>query len=127
MATLTHLDTHVVIWVSAGQHHHMSARGTAALDDDDLRISPMVRLELGYLHELGRLADPPGDVIGDLQRWFRAREDALPFGAVVDEAMAMTWTRDPFDRVIAAQAIAAGARLLTRDETILENVALAFW
>lgn len=127
MATLTHLDTHVVIWASAGTHDRMSVAAANALDGDELRLSPMVRLELGFLYEVGRLADPPEEVIGDLRRDLRVIEDALPFGAVMEQAMAMSWTRDPFDRVIAAHAVAAEARLLTRDETIREHLDIAFW
>ena len=39
----------------------------------------------------------------------------------------LTWTRDPFDRLIAAHAIVAGAPLLTADRGILENLPLATW
>jgi PIN domain nuclease of toxin-antitoxin system len=39
----------------------------------------------------------------------------------------LTWTRDPFDRLIAAHAIAVGAPLLTADRSILENLPLATW
>jgi PIN domain nuclease of toxin-antitoxin system len=41
--------------------------------------------------------------------------------------MGLTWTRDPFDRMIAAQAVVADAPLLTADETILDNLPLATW
>lgn len=42
-------------------------------------------------------------------------------------ALDLAWTRDPFDRLIAAHAIVAGAPLLTADEQILENLSLATW
>jgi len=42
-------------------------------------------------------------------------------------AIGLTWTRDPFDRMIAAQAIIADAPLLTADRTILDNLPLATW
>lgn len=38
-----------------------------------------------------------------------------------------TWTRDPFDRTITAQAARVGAFLLTRDETIRRHYAAAVW
>lgn len=41
--------------------------------------------------------------------------------------MGLTWTRDPFDRMIAAQAIVADAPLVTADRTILANLPLAVW
>ena len=52
---------------------------------------------------------------------------AVPFRDVVAEAAKLTWTRDPFDRLICATARAAGASLLTKDETLLANESSAFW
>ncbi|HXH57083.1 hypothetical protein [Iamia sp.] len=42
-------------------------------------------------------------------------------------AQTLDWTRDPFDRIIAAQTLAAGARLLTKDLTIRDHLGLAVW
>jgi PIN domain nuclease of toxin-antitoxin system len=41
--------------------------------------------------------------------------------------MLQTWTRDPFDRIIVAQARLRGAPLLTKDRTIQTHHAEAFW
>jgi len=46
---------------------------------------------------------------------------------LADTAIGLTWTRDPFDRLIAAQAIVADAPLITADRTILANLPLATW
>lgn len=128
MATLTHLDTHVLVWaVSPESHHRLSPSARRSLEDDTLRVSPMVTLELAYLHEIGRLEHSSHQVMARAELRLEARVASEPFAAVVEEAMAMGWTQDPFDRLIAAQATAAGARLLTRDETIRENVDRAFW
>jgi len=42
-------------------------------------------------------------------------------------AMDLSWTRDPFDRLISAHAIVANAPLVTADETIREHLPLAVW
>lgn len=42
-------------------------------------------------------------------------------------AIDLSWTRDPFDRMIAAHAIVADAPLITADRTILDNLPLATW
>lgn len=42
-------------------------------------------------------------------------------------AMDLSWTRDPFDRLIAAHAIVANTPLVTADETIREHLPLAVW
>lgn len=42
-------------------------------------------------------------------------------------AIGLSWTRDPFDRLIAAHAIVADAPLITADRTILKHLPLARW
>ncbi len=42
-------------------------------------------------------------------------------------AAGLSWTRDPFDRMIAAQAIVADVPLITADRAILEHLPLAVW
>lgn len=46
---------------------------------------------------------------------------------LADAAVNLSWTRDPFDRLIAAHAIVANAPLITADETIREHLPLAVW
>ncbi len=46
---------------------------------------------------------------------------------LVNAASGLTWTRDPFDRLIAAHAIVEGAQLITADQEIRENLPLATW
>ena len=47
--------------------------------------------------------------------------------AVCEAALALTWTRDPFDRLLAAHAIVSAIPLATKDETIRRNLPLAWW
>jgi len=46
---------------------------------------------------------------------------------VETEAAPLTWTRDPFDRLIVGDATGANSALLTKDSTILANCPLAEW
>lgn len=48
-------------------------------------------------------------------------------GELGQAAMDLSWTRDPFDRLISAHAIVANAPLVTADETIREHLPLAIW
>jgi PIN domain nuclease of toxin-antitoxin system len=51
-----------------------------------------------------------------------------PFPIIAEIALGETWTRDPFDRIIVAQARANGvAPLLTKDEAIQKNYSNARW
>lgn len=47
-----------------------------------------------------------------------------PGRIVVDE---LAWTRDPFDRLICAQALADAAPLLTADRTVHEHLDMTVW
>jgi PIN domain nuclease of toxin-antitoxin system len=84
-------------------------------------------LELGFLHELGRLKPSASKLISTLSTDIGLRVCDLPFRTVVDHAMAEGWTRDPFDRLIVANAKAAGAPLVTRDERIHKHYSRALW
>jgi PIN domain nuclease of toxin-antitoxin system len=50
-----------------------------------------------------------------------------PFAAVARAALALAWTRDPFDRIIAAQSLVDRAPLATADDTILTHLPTAVW
>lgn len=127
MATLIHLDTHVVAWLFAGSVASLSETSRQAIEAHDLRISPMVLLELGYLYEIGRTTEPGEHVVGRLEAEIGLQICNLPFPAVAQRALEQRWTRDPFDRVIVSQALFAEAPLLTRDRTIHDNYPAALW
>jgi PIN domain nuclease of toxin-antitoxin system len=128
MAALIFIDTHVVAW--------LFAEGPSALVDpsrrlieetDDIRISPMVRLELQYLYEIGRVSEPALPVLDALESAIGLSICDAPFPAVVRSAETQTWTRDPSDRIIVAQASLFDAPLVTKDATIHANYSHAFW
>jgi len=77
----------------------------------------MVRLELDYLHETGRIKIPAEDIFQDLATKIGMVMDGGLFPNIVAEAAKLIWTRDPFDRIICASARVAGAALLTRTPT----------
>ena len=43
------------------------------------------------------------------------------------QALSLSWTRDPFDRMIVAQAALDRAKLITRDRNILKHYQNAVW
>lgn len=122
-----HLDTHVVVWLYTDAQRSIPTRVMDLITGADLAISPMVLLELGYLHELGRLPARPNAVLGALTNLLGLRVDTTSFHEVADVAIGVTWTRDPFDRLIVAQALAAGVQLVTADRLILEHCTSATW
>ena len=120
MASLIHLDTHVVVWLWTADRKRLRPLRTA-IEQHDLVYSPMVELELEYLHEVGRLKPVATTILHSLADTIGLSRCAVDFGDTVSRARQLTWTRDPFDRLIVATALVADAELLTCDKTILSN------
>jgi PIN domain nuclease of toxin-antitoxin system len=97
------------------------------LETDAIAISPIVELELTYLFEIGRVSEPASAPLSALRRMLGLQIADVSLAELVQAATNLTWTRDPFDRLIAAHAIVANAPLVTADETIRENLPLATW
>lgn len=124
---MIHVDTHVLLWSQGDRWDLIPEPVRQRISDDDVLVSPMVELELAYLHEIGRVASSPAEVLRAASVGWDLRVSTSPFETVVHVALGLTWTRDPFDRLIAAQAITDDAILLTADEQILANLDRAAW
>jgi PIN domain nuclease of toxin-antitoxin system len=127
MAAVVYLDTHVVAWLFAGTADLLSTRARHLIRTHDLLVSPMVRLELQLLHAIGRARVGAEAVIGDLRRSVGLNLCARPFGQVIEKAETFSWTRDPFDRVIVAQAAIGKDLLITKDKALLKHYRNAVW
>lgn len=121
------LDTHAAVFLFDGQTHLFGAAGRKLLSRAEIRYSPAVGLELALLHERGRLTVPPEEVLGFLGARLGVMKAADTLAEVVDRAMGLSWTRDPFDRMIAAHALLHEAPLITRDRVLLANCPGAVW
>ena len=111
------LDTHAAIWMASG---HRRARPLH--DYARLHISPATVLEIQLLVEVGKLRLAGGrsvQAIADDLRW---RLDEPPAGRWFMEACELGWTRDPFDRLIAAHARVRGWKLATADDVLLTKL-----
>ena len=124
---MIHLDTHAVVWLAAGELDRFDPFVVPLLQQRGCAISPMVVLELDYLHEIERLKVSGTAIIQDLAAKIGLGMDGSSFAGIIAEAANLTWTRDPFDRIICATARVAGAPLLTKDGIILANEPSAFW
>jgi PIN domain nuclease of toxin-antitoxin system len=121
------LDTNVTVWLFMGDTNLLSHRITQLLDTDDLVISPMVRLELQYLYEIGRAKNQAKDVIDSLYSSIGLVVHDFSFARIVENSIETKWTRDPFDRLITGHAAALDAILLTKDEKIRKEYKKAVW
>lgn len=124
---MIYLDTHVVAWVYAGELDYLPDPVQKLLEREELTISPMVEFELQYLYESGRTTVAGKQVVDALAEEIGLVRCGLPFARVVAKALGEDWTRDPFDRIIVAQASARRLPLLTKDQTILDHYDEAIW
>lgn len=122
-----YLDTHVLIWLYAGEIEKLPAGARRAIDNHDVLASPAAILELELLHEIGRLRPTATKLAGVLATSIGLRVCELPFWTVVEYGLKENWGRDPFDRLIVANAKAAGAPLVTKDEKIHKHYSSALW
>ena len=120
------LDSHVAVWLFA-EADRIPEQVRTLLDGSVLYLSPMARLELSVLHENGRVKDPAAAVLGALRRDLDLQVEESGWARAAEIADHLTWTRDPFARLITAHAMAFGAVLRTRDAGIRKHYAEAFW
>ena len=124
---MLYLDTHVVVWLYAGLPEYLSERARMALEEGELLVSPMVELELEYLFESERITEHARPILDYLSRKVGLSVSKEDCADVMTTACSLRWTRDPFDRIITAEAMLTDAPLLTKDRSIRENYARALW
>ena len=108
MEPVIFLDTHVVVWLYAGHLELFPERALADLESHRLTVSPIVSLEMQHLHEIDRLSVTAEVITGQLKESIGLEVSDLPFAKVIAASLANAWTRDPFDRIITAQASLGG-------------------
>ena len=125
--SLVYLDTHVVVWLYDALTDRLSKLAAEAVEDNDVVISWMVELELQFLHEIGRLRVKPAEIIRHLSTQIGLRLSDVSFERIVRTAARVDWTRDVFDRLIAAESAATNLPLITKDRTIRTHHKLSIW
>jgi len=127
VAAVILLDTHVVVWLYADPQRHIPSAVAQRLDTEELGLSPFVQLELAYLHEVGRIAVTAQAILDELCPKLEMVLTDPSSALICESATRLSWTRDPFDRLIAAQAIVTATPLVTKDRTIRQHLDLAWW
>jgi PIN domain nuclease of toxin-antitoxin system len=121
------LDTHVVVWLYQDPVRLLPDQVRERLNAETLALSPFVKLELQYLFEAGRVAIPAQSIVDDLVPKLEMLVADPSTAQVGQAAIGLDWTRDPFDRLISAQAVASGMPLITKDRVIRRHLPLAWW
>ncbi|MEA3455205.1 MAG: PIN domain-containing protein [Campylobacterota bacterium] len=125
---VVYLDTHVVVWLFSKELEKISKKAIDLIEENQLLISPMIVLELEFLYEIGRLTYNHHEIITSLSDTIDLKICDLSFALVAKESTKLHWTRDPFDRLIVANASCADRSiLLSRDRKIHDNYDRAVW
>ena len=118
---MIYLDTHIVVWLFAGQVEKLSSKAKDLLNKNEIQISPIVRLELQYLKDIKRITVSPDEIITELSNLIGLKICSKSFNSIISRSMNLVWTWDPFDRVIVANAALNDDYLVTGDQIILQN------
>lgn len=125
---MIYLDTHVILWLYLRKGEGLSDRAQQLIEYEDvIVISPMILLELDYLHEIGRTTLGSSQVFDYLHQQLGLQICQKAFMDVVRKASQLSWTRDPFDRIITAQSAIDQNTLITKDKIIQKNYEHAVW
>ena len=124
---MVYLDTHAVIWLYAKRLDLFNESALKTIESEELRVSPMVILEAEYLYEIKRISERANVIYHFLSDHIGLRQCGTPFQNVVQFATQETFTHDPFDRIIVAQAKINESRLITKDQSILKVYEKAVW
>jgi PIN domain nuclease of toxin-antitoxin system len=122
-----YLDTHCLVWIFYGEQQKLSPRARHEIEENDLVASPMSVLELELMHEIGRMRQSATTIVSALETDINLRICDLSFRDVASHAAKENWTRDPFDRLIVANAKTAGAPLISKDERMRAHYSGAIW
>lgn len=121
------LDTHILVWLYDGLVERLSEKATVAIESGDLFLPAMSFLELAYLHEIGRFSVDPECVFRVLERDIALKRTEYPFFEIARIAVDFKWGRDPFDRLIVAEATLAKGYLVSKDKIIREHFKQTVW
>jgi Uncharacterized protein conserved in bacteria len=126
-AGVVYLDTHIVLWLHDALVERLSLTAAAAINDNALRCSQFVLLELQFLYEIRRIRTAPSVIVASLKQSIGLTLSEVLLEDIMSAAMTLDWTRDVFDRMLAAEALITGYGLVTKDQHIRSHLALSIW
>ena len=127
MESLVFLDTHAAIWLYSGDLELFNKKVLQLISKDRICISHIVKLEIKYLNEIGRIKQNPNVIIDALINEIGLTFSTNSFERVVNQAIHLDFTRDPFDRIIVADAWINNSILISKDDVIRKHYQNTIW
>lgn len=110
------LDTHFLLWLALGSPRMAEFPWLDRYHP--WAVSPVSLLEIQYLAEVGRIEIAGRAFMERIARDGRFLLDELPLSMLIRHSLNLTWTRDPFDRLLAAHSTARRLPLCTTDRNL---------
>lgn len=124
---MVYLDTHVLVYLYQGDFSLLSKPAIQAIETQETLLSSFALLELSYLFEIGRIKYPAMEIVQYLSHYLDLKLCTLQASTIALKAIELTWTRDPFDRLIVGNASCQDAFLVTKDRHIQEHYPQVIW
>ncbi|MBM4246881.1 MAG: type II toxin-antitoxin system VapC family toxin [Deltaproteobacteria bacterium] len=116
------LDTHFLLWIALGSRRLREYRWVERYAP--WTVSPVSLLEIAFLGEVGRVEVRHAEFVERLGTDPRFVIDDVGSVALATAAFGLSWTRDPFDRLLVAHSAVRRLRLCTVDPVMLEHHSL---
>ncbi|MGM0669575.1 MAG: type II toxin-antitoxin system VapC family toxin [Gemmatimonadota bacterium] len=113
------LDTHFLLWTVLDSPRLKEFSWLEAYRP--WGVSPVSFLEIQFLAEVGRLEVRQPEFSRAVAEDPRFVVDEAPLVSLVEKALALSWTRDPFDRLLAAHSEARRVSLCSLDRRIRDH------
>lgn len=111
------LDTHVFLWLQTEPERLREHQAVVEDPDTELLVSAASAWEIAIKHALGRLPlpEPPATYVPTRMQAIRATPLAVEHDHALAVASLPLVHRDPFDRLLVAQALMLDVTILTAD------------
>jgi PIN domain nuclease of toxin-antitoxin system len=121
------LDTHALLWwLTDNPRLSHAAEAAISSPENDVFVSTCIGYEIAYKQRLGRLPPLPENLHGRLRR---ERIDVLAIS--LKHALAAASLpgphRDPWDRIMMAQAVAEDCHMITLDKVFTDYGIAVLW
>jgi PIN domain nuclease of toxin-antitoxin system len=113
------LDTHFVLWVVTKSRRLQKYPWLSKYAP--WAVSPASVLEIQLLSEVGRLKINNPRFSREITTDPRFHFDDVPFTTLIQKSLELSWTRDPFDRIIAAHSLSRLMPLCSADGFIIQH------